>query len=266
MQQFRNTKTFIKKRLGIFCLVIGILTAGSFGFYFFFQVNYYPPILTYHHINEQETPLSVSLENFIRQMDFIKRHNYQVISFEDLCLLLKKKEKLPHNLVVITFDDGNFDNLFAARILKKYDFPATFFIVINWINKRGFLTRKDLTWIEKNSRISFGSHTLKHSYLPSLSGAQLSEAIIGSKRKAKEIFGLELNSLAYPIGGFNEETLRIVKRAGYLCACTTNRGFSRELDLYALKRIRVNNRDLGFRLWAKLSGFYDLLRRLKKPY
>jgi len=69
------------------------------------------------------------------------------------------------------------------------------------------------------------------------------------------MFSKNVELISYPIGGFSKEILNDVEEAGYLCACATNRGFSRQLDRFALRRIKITNRDLDFRLWAKLSGF-----------
>jgi hypothetical protein len=60
--------------------------------------------------------------------------------------------------------------------------------------------------------------------------------------------------------------LREVKEAGFLCACTTNRGYSGNVDRFALRRIKITNRDKGFSLWIKLSGFYDMFKKVRKPY
>ena len=217
------------KRIGS---VLIILAITFLGFYFYLVANYYPPILMYHHIDEniaQKNTIAVSLDIFAKQIAFIKRHNYKVVSLEKLCRMVRAQDKLPHNLLVITFDDGYKNNLAAVKILKEYNLPATIFMVINWIDKQGYLTKQDLDWTVKNSSISLGSHTLNHHYLPELS-----------------------------IEGIKEE--------GYLCACTTNRGFMRKLDIYALRRIKITNRDLGIRLWGKLTGFYNVFRRLKPPY
>jgi len=254
------------KRIGFIFVILVIIFLG---FYSYLVANYFPPILMYHQIDQvlaEKNTIAVSSDIFARQMDFIKRHNYNVISLEGLCEMLKKKNKLPHNLVVITFDDGYKNNLTAIKVLKEYSFPATIFLVVNWIDKENYLSREDLDWIVKNSKVCFGSHTLNHPYLPEISIEELRQEISGSKQKAKEEYSVDLLTLAYPVGGFIQDALQEAKEAGYLCACSTNRGFSRKLDIYALRRIKITNRDLGIRLWGKLSGFYNLFRRPKPPY
>ena len=43
--------------------------------------KYTVPIMMYHHVNDKEFEAEdVTPENFRKQMDFLKRHNYNVIS------------------------------------------------------------------------------------------------------------------------------------------------------------------------------------------
>jgi len=257
------------KRIRKFIFILLIAAIVYSGFYLYLEAHYYPPILMYHQIDKdiaQKDTIAVSPEVFARQMDFIKRHNYKVVSLEELCRMIKEKRRLAHNLVAITFDDGYKNNLIAARVLEIYNFPATIFLVINWIDEPGYLTREDLGWIARNSSVVFGSHTLNHRYLPELSVEETRQEISGSRQKAKEQFYLDLSTLAYPVGGFNRDILRQAKEADYLCACTTDRGFRRKPDIYALRRIKITQRDLGIRLWGKLTGFYTIFKKLKSPY
>ncbi|MBU0549250.1 MAG: polysaccharide deacetylase family protein [Candidatus Omnitrophica bacterium] len=252
-----------------FIITCGVLVIILSGLYVFLRINYYPAILMYHNIDAgiaRGNTISVSPEIFLQQMAFIKSRNYKVVSLNELCGMIKKGERLPGNLVVITFDDGYKDNLAAVNVLRKLKLPATIFIVLDWVGKEGYLTKQDLNWIIHNSPVSLGSHTLSHFYLPELSADKQREEVIASRKKAREEFGIDLSFLAYPVGGFTPEVLRAAEDAGYECACTTNRGIMRKPDIYALRRIKITNHDLGIRLWGKLSGFYNLFRKLKPPY
>ena len=86
-----------------------------------------PPliILIYHRVADLPSDpemLAVSLENFRRQMEFLKR-NFRILRFEEEWSDLKEPA------VVITFDDGYADNfLEALPILEEARVPATFFV------------------------------------------------------------------------------------------------------------------------------------------
>jgi peptidoglycan/xylan/chitin deacetylase (PgdA/CDA1 family) len=102
--------------------------------------------------------------------------------------------------------------------------------------------------------------------LDKLSDAQLKEEIDVSKKRLEALFSVKIETFAFPTGAFDKRTLKELSEAGYLCACTTNRGFSRKLEPLALRRIKVTNNDNDFTLWAKLSGFYNVFKKPKKPY
>jgi len=71
------------------------------------------------------------VEEMIRHL----KKEYNIISFEKSVDLLKSKDDIPENTVVITFDDGYRDNYINAfPILKKYQVPATIFITAGVIN------------------------------------------------------------------------------------------------------------------------------------
>jgi len=259
----------MKKRPSKKLIAVGILIIIFLCLCFYLPQNYYPPILMYHNIDAElakTNTIAVSEEIFEKQMAFIAKRNYKVVRLEELCRMIKQGQRLPPNILAITFDDGYKDNLKAVKILAKYNFPATIFIVMDWIDKPGYLTRSDLSWIKNNSSVFFGSHTVSHSYLPNLLLGDLKYEIRDSKSMAKKKYGLDLSAIAYPVGGFTHQVSQEVESAGYLCACSTNRGFFKQPDIYALRRIKMTGRDLGIRLWGKFSGFYTLFKKLKPPY
>ena len=64
----------------------------------------------------------VTLENFEKQMKYIKDNGYETITFEDIANEEYKNRFNNKKYVVITFDDGYKDNLKnALPILKKYN-------------------------------------------------------------------------------------------------------------------------------------------------
>lgn len=254
-----------KKRL-LISLVI-LIVGGGF-FWLWLYSNYSPPIFMYHAFDKEKvgTYASVSPETFSKQMAFIRKRGYKVIPLRELCALLKGKKEIPHNLVVITADDGYKDNLKAIEILDEFGYPAIIFLVVNKIGEEDYLNREDIRWFLENTNVSIGSHTLNHAYLPETDKQNLKTEIRNSKVDLEKMFSLSVDVIAYPVGGFDNRVLEEVENAGYLCACATNRGFSSDLDIFALRRIKITERDLGIRLWAKLSGFYNIFRKVKNPY
>ncbi len=260
----------------IFLLVfLVIITFGIF--YFSWLVpRYTVPILMYHNIGYEKGGFFVTPENFTKQMEYIKKNGYQVITMDGLVASIKDKRPLKRNKVVITFDDGYKDNFkYAYPVLKKFEFPATIFLVTDLIGKKFTGKGKEfMSWDEamimSKDKISFAGHTKTHFYLGSVKDEKVAfDEIAGSKKAIEEKIGMPLDYFCYPSGGFNEKAKELVAKAGYKSACTTNRGFAKfNRDVYELKRIKVTNLDATkpFSFWAKLSGYYNILRKEKSPY
>ncbi len=247
-----------------------ILIIAFIGLCIWMQGQYVVPIMMYHRISlADESPMNtVSPKNFAKQMDFLKRNGYQVITMDDLIEGTKVRKKFPHKKVVITFDDGYRDNYKNAfPILKEYHFPAAIFLISDLTGvSPNLLTWDQIKEMSQNG-ITFGSHTRHHVYLPEQSEAQLKDEIEGSKRVIEEHLGKPVYYFAYPSGGFSEHIKSLVAMAGYKAAFSTNRGYDRyNIDLYELNRIRINNWDPSFVLWNKLSGYYNLFRKLKSSH
>ncbi len=255
------------KKLTLFLLIIALLL-GSFWIYL--NQNYATPILMYHSLDKSkvDTYAAVDPKVFRKQMEYIRAGGYKVVFLWEYCKLLKEDKTIPKNLVVITFDDGHKDNLKAREVLKEFGYPVTIFIIAKKIGSEGFLSKEDIVSFltDETLRVDIGSHTLTHAYLPDQERLVVKREIFQSKKLLEDSFSQEVKTFSYPIGGFTEKALSDVQEAGYLCACATNRGFSRKLNRFALRRIKVTNRDSSFKLWAKLSGFYNAFRKPKNPY
>ena len=256
-----------------FFISLGIFIAITlFGFVFWVRDRYVVPILAYHHVggslDKFEKLNIVSVQSFEEQMFFLKKNGYKVVSFKDLIEGINKGYAFAHNTVVIQFDDGYEDNYTNAfPVLKKYQFSAMVFLISDSIGTPGFLTWNQVKEMESYD-FKAGAHTRRHSYLPEISLEEAKEEIVGSKRIIEEHLEHAIDYFAYPSGGFTKEVQAFVKEAGYKAAVTTNRGRSKfnNEDLYALKRIRMNENDSKFMsiaLWAKCSGYYNLFRKKK---
>ena len=254
------------KKLFALIIFLSILLGGVY--FFYLLPKYVVPILMYHRFGYEDSSLFVSPENFERQMAYIKGKGYKVISLDELVKGIENKRNFNHKTVVFTIDDGYRDNyIYAYPVLKKYAFPATIFIISDYIgNNKDFMTWEQIETM-RESNISFGGHTKNQVYLPDIEKKViLWDEIAGCKRAIQNRIGRRINYFCYPTGGFTEEIKEIVRISGYKGACTTNRGFAQSnKDLYELKRIKITNSDtnkpLSFR--AKLSGYYNLFRSKK---
>ncbi len=202
------------------------------------------PILMYHYIRNAEGEselgknLSVSPENFDRQIKYLKDDNYQSIILSDLAdperKTLSKIYFQKQKPIVLTFDDGYEDAYIAALpVLKKHQFVGTFFLINNFIDKEGRLKNWQIEEM-KAAGMEFGSHTLSHPDLTKISIDEAREQISASKG--------ESTTFCYPAGKYNQDVINLVQEAGYKIAVTTKIGIARETSpVLELPRIRVEN-------------------------
>ena len=231
------------------------------------------PILMYHQI---DTPpkrgtslrgLIVSPGSFARQMWVLRLLGYKGLSMRDLepYLFGGKTGKV----VGITFDDGYQNNLHnALPALKKHGFTATCYAVSSLIGgtnewDKGKVAEKPLMslddwhfWLDAGMEV--GSHTQTHADLNQLDAREAFAQISESKRQLQEALNCEVRHFCYPYGRFSEEHVRIVKDAGYVSACTTQRGrFTNGDSIYRLRRVLVARATTTLQLIAKLLTPYE---------
>lgn len=99
-------------------------------------------VLAYHRVldipledNFPDDPelVSASVADFAWQMKFVKRH-FTPMGLSEVIHAIDSGSRLPPRTVVVTFDDGHFDNYINAfPILREEGVPATIFLSTDYI-------------------------------------------------------------------------------------------------------------------------------------
>jgi len=134
-----------------------------------------------------------------------------------------------------SWDDGSAYDLRIANLLTKYNLKGTFYIVADWVGKRGYLTWEDIKKLDKDG-FTIGSHTMTHPQdLKNLYDDELFYEIQTSKDIIETVLGHNINSFCYPRGRTNKKVIDQVIEAGYYEARGTGKpGVIRYMDKYYL--------------------------------
>lgn len=89
------------------------------------------PIIMYHSILKSKTnTFIVSPEQLENDFKYIKEHGYTTITMTNLIEYVYNDLSLPEKPIIITFDDGYYNNFtYLAPLLRKYDMKAVVSIV-----------------------------------------------------------------------------------------------------------------------------------------
>lgn len=255
----------MKKNIFFTVLIILVLCLGIY-----LKNVYTVPVLMYHSINEgaEKSRLIVSPEDFERQMNFLKKGNYDVLTLDEYADLLKQRKKPKRKSVVITFDDGYRDNFtYAFPVLQKYKFPATIFIVMDWVGKEEMMDWEQIEQLSKSDLIEIGSHGLTHCELTKVDQGRIVNEIKEAKQLLETRLDKKIKFFCYPCGLFSPLIKEVTRRSGYKAACATDPGKQTSLyDEYAIGRIRISRTASNlFIFWSQISGYYTYFkdRRVK---
>ncbi len=243
-------------------------------------------ILCYHqfHVGEYKdqasamaNAYSISVANFKRQLDEIKRENFTVITIDDYIDYLAGKKDIPEKSVIITIDDGyKSAYTYAYPLLKSYKYPFTIYVYSNWINAGTIsMTWDEIKEMEKSGLVTVGSHSRSHPYLtkPAITNSPkykeiLRDEIFNSKIIIEKELGHPITTFAYPYGAYNEDAILEVIKAGYNAAVSVKSGINdSSRDEWSMNRVIIRN-DTGFHTFIALLNHYpiELNYALLSPY
>jgi peptidoglycan/xylan/chitin deacetylase (PgdA/CDA1 family) len=142
--------------------------------------------------------------------------------------------------VAITFDDGSeTDLLAAAPVLREAGFGATFYVTVDHLGRRGFLSKSQLRELAELG-FEVGSHAMKHRYLHDLPTPEVRAELVDSKRELEDVTGGCVVQFSCPGGRWDRRVLQMAREAGYESLVTSAIGMnSRRSDRFRLNRIPV---------------------------
>jgi biofilm PGA synthesis lipoprotein PgaB len=246
--------------------------------------------IVYHDITKQVVEKDdMSLDGFIKQLDFFKASGYQLISIKDLEEAAQGRKVLPEKAILLTFDDAYvsfYDYVYPA--LKLYNYPAVLSVVTSWMEgktpgiykKKKFMTWDQVREVADSGLVTIASHSDNlHRYVDenpqgNIEGSpytfiydpktkkyetdqQFRQRIHDDLAKSLTIFNQRLGRkphvLTWPYGDYNDIGVQEARKLGFDICLTLDTGYAsiRRLD-------RVNRVYTGWSLnWV--PDFKELL-------
>lgn len=226
------------------------------------------PIIMYHLVfknTDNKNKFIISESTFEEDLKYIKNNNYTTILVRDLINYVENKCDLPEKPILLTFDDGAYNNyLYAFELAKKYNMKFVFSPICHEIEKYSKICDKNpkyayATWeniseMSNSNLIEIQNHTYNlHSCKKPRIGCkkimgesdEIYEKILTEDiQKAQDLIKNHTNcsptAFVYPFGAISKNTNDIIKKLGFkssfLCEDKINVITRNPECLYNLKR------------------------------
>jgi peptidoglycan/xylan/chitin deacetylase (PgdA/CDA1 family) len=223
-------------------------------------------ILMYHHIDHSERftakKLSVTPENFEKQLVFLLARGYHFVTLDQAFEYFARDGRAPTHTLVLTFDDG-YRSFYTAvfPLLKKYQIPASLYVINQDIGKRGNVTWDMMKEMVKSGLVEIGVHTVNHRPLSKLNEASQRYQLEESKRELEQGLGIEITTVVYPFGRYNSTTLKLVQELGFKGGASVFFGKRPgKSNHYDWRRVQVQNKHQGEDLLRLLYAAFVVVK------
>lgn len=227
------------------------------------------PIIMYHSILKSQSGTFIVHPNALENdLQYIQSKGYTTIVMSDLINYVYNDAPLPEKPIIITLDDGYYNNLsYVVPLLHKYNMKAVISIVGKYSDdftnsnianaNYGYLRWKDINELILDGCIEFQNHTYNlHSLKNGRKGCAkiyneslenytnlLSNDINKLQLEFKNNCNYIPNTFTYPFGEVSRESYKIIKSLGFKASLSCSSGINYITKdpecLYLLKR---NNR------------------------
>jgi len=224
------------------------------------------PIIMYHSILKSRTgKYIVSPAQLEEDLRYIKEKGYETIVMADLIAYVHEGRELPEKPIILTFDDGFYNNAhYLIPLLEKYNMRAVISVVgkytddfseandmnINYAHFRW----EDIKRLIPEGVVEFQNHSYNlHRIENGQKGARrkrgesvedygkrLEADLLKLQRLFKENTGFTPTTFTFPYGAYSKESTEILRELGFkaslICESGVNYITRDENSLFSLKR------------------------------
>lgn len=207
-------------------------------------------VFMYHYFYDDELGEHGEDNNYIAktyfdgELKYLHDNDYYIPNMKELRKYVDGELDLPEKSAVITMDDGHADNYsIAYPTAVKNKIPIVMFVVTSWTDVSQPLQQEMIN----TGYVKFQSHThdMHQAGCSGQGHGGLFQCIshdegVEDLTKSKEALG-NSDSVAYPFGDYSDNTIQIMKDAGFSLGFTTENGQVHIGDNpYKLSRMRIN--------------------------
>jgi peptidoglycan/xylan/chitin deacetylase (PgdA/CDA1 family) len=248
------------------------------------------PIIMYHGVKTSNTQKDVITPNELEtDLRYLQSNHYSTITMTDLIGYANCEKELPEKPIILSFDDGYYNNYaYVLPLLEKYRMKIVFSLIGIYTDDatdqpQNNLNYSHVTWAQANAMIQSGlveiqNHTYNlHTITAKRSGCKknpgesqahyekvLTEDIGRLQQEITSMTGTTPNTFTYPYGLISKESCPIIKSLGFKASLTCDCGINivpKNPDaLFGLKRIC---RPHGLSLQTELQ---KAMKELKLPH
>lgn len=243
--------------------------------------------LTFHDVRDDvlkegdRDVYAIQTKNLAQFLDWLSQSDWKPIRLKDIEEARHQGKELPHNSILLTFDDGalsSYSRVFP--LLKQYQIPAVFALPTSWLNgntqagyeaygKGNLINWTQVREMQASGLAEFASHSddLHHGVLANPQGneqpaatsyaylksqsryetdAEYQQRILQDLKKSyavlKKEVGVSPKAIIWPYGAVNEQLEKLAQQAGFTFSFSLGRdGMNRVGDSTFKRSLVVNN-------------------------
>jgi peptidoglycan/xylan/chitin deacetylase (PgdA/CDA1 family) len=177
-------------------------------------------ILEYHEIVPNNTPLAdsdtaITVGEFNAQMAWLDKAGFYTLTTSELAAYMRGEKALrPEGRpIVLSFDDGWYNQLNALPALRRHGFKATFNIISSLPgNATDYMDWPSIVDLQRRGH-EIGGHTFSHPLMMAQTDAP--KELLVSKNIIESKIGRQIKTMAWPNGYFTDALTSYARDVGY---------------------------------------------------
>lgn len=205
------------------------------------------PIIMYHSILKDknlQNDYTISPTLFENDLKYLTDNGYTTVTVEDLINYVYHGKDLPDRCIMLTFDDGYYNNYYYAfQLLKKYKCRAVISPIASMTEKftqtqdisvtYGHISDNDIREMANSGYVEIQNHSYDMHTLTPRKGVSkkrgestedykntVTNDITKAQNYLENVTGKKPSCFVYPFGAKSEGTEEIVRELGFVCTMT----------------------------------------------